>query len=181
MPAQITETEISPTGPCWFADANVTMSLKRQSALGSASSPLADNPRHTQRSHFNGMLWMSWFISAEINFIYHLGIHPFRNALCSTSMECPGNFQNAWRLDDVKRSTWHQFWDHSVRHHQTSDSIVQQRSYRYIKHTFVGILKGIPFIFSHDELDHGNPYPKPSRERYRLGWSTFGWQQLGQK
>ena len=59
MPAQITETEISPTGPCWFADAHVTMSLKRQSALGSASSPLADNPRHTQRSHFNGMLWMS--------------------------------------------------------------------------------------------------------------------------
>lgn len=42
MHAEITETEISSTGPCWFADAHVTMSLKRKSALGSTHTHIDD-------------------------------------------------------------------------------------------------------------------------------------------
>ena len=52
------------------------MALKRQSALGSASSRLADNPRHTHRWQFDGMLWMTWFLFSRDPFSCHLELPP---------------------------------------------------------------------------------------------------------
>ena len=133
------------------------MALKRQSALGSASSRLADNPRHTHTDD-NLMGCFGWpdFCSAEIHLVVTLS-SPLPK--CSLgNKHWPRNFQNAWqwwchRLHNIS----FEIMQSKRRLHSTSSDIRRHSTTKIIQAHTAHLLKFEMYTVYvwRDQLDHG--------------------------